>query len=61
VLVKVVFPYNTKGTDGSLFFGHSPSAMATNTPFRERRGLVGIEVLRMSNGKNFDEDEVVFL
>jgi hypothetical protein len=61
VLVKVVFPYNTKGTDGSLFFGHSPSAMATNTPFRERRGLVGIDVLRMSNGKNFDEDEVVFL
>ena len=61
VLVKVVLPYNTKGTDGSLTFGHAPSALATNTPFRERRGLVGIEILRMSTGENFDRDEVSYL
>lgn len=58
VLVKVVLPNNTKGTDGSLTFGHAPSALSSNTPFRERRGLVGIEILRMSTGKNFDDDEV---
>ena len=33
----------------------------TNRPLRDRRGLIGIEILRMSNGQNFDSDEVVVL
>ena len=60
VLVKVVIPFNVDAIDGTLTFGLPPSNMATNKPLRERRGLVGIEILRMSNGKNFDEDSVVF-
>lgn len=58
VLVKAVIPYNLVATDGTLNFGLPPSNMATNTPLRQRRGLIGIEILRMSNGKNFDEDVV---
>ena len=58
VLVKAVIPFNGIATDGNLNFGLPPQVLATNTPLRNRRGLIGIEILRMSNGKNFDEDVV---
>ena len=54
VLVKVDFLDNAKALD--LDFGESGD---TKIPLRERKGLVGLEILRMSNGLNIDEDVVV--
>lgn len=65
VLVRAVFNYgfHFQGTSGTSFgldlFGVDNTP--TNRPLRDRRGLIGIEILRMSNGLNFDEDDVVVL
>jgi len=65
VLVKALFNYgfHTQNTTGTTFgldlFGTDNTP--TNRPLRDRRGLIGIEILRMSNGQNFDSDEVVVL
>ena len=65
VLVKALFNYgyHTQSTTGTSFgldlFGTDNTP--TNRPLRDRRGLIGIEILRMSNGQNFDSDEVVVL
>ena len=65
VLVKAVlnYGYHAENTTGTTFgldlFGTDNTP--TNRPLRDRRGLIGIEILRMSNGQNFDSDEVVVL
>jgi hypothetical protein len=67
VLVKVSFKgLGMEGYDNSMKLdfepGVNPPAMSTEYyPVVLRRGLVGLEILRMSNGKNYDEDEVVYV
>ena len=55
MLVKVSFARNTKAL--ALTFGEGDE----NKPLVQRRGLVGLEILRMSNGLNIDEDVVVYI
>jgi hypothetical protein len=52
VLVRVIHHMTSAGR--ALDFGVSGD---TKTPIRNRRGLIGLEALRNSNGENFDGDE----
>jgi hypothetical protein len=52
ILVRVIHTMTSEGR--ALNFGG-----ASKTPFRDRRGLVGVEVLRNSTGANFDGDAVL--
>jgi hypothetical protein len=56
LLVKATFTQEANAS--SLDFGESGN---TNIPFSSRKGLVGLEILRASNGNNYDEDVVQYL
>ena len=58
VLIKVEMVDHNNARSPNLDFGESGN---TNIPLKDRTGLVGIEILRLSNGLNFDSDQVVYL